>query len=292
MNRLHLFLAASALSLSTLMGSLANAAPTTFNKRADWQVAAGAPKTIDFSVNDSGSPISNPAADVLLSSLTLKGVTFLNVHSYMNQYLYTPNSTILRVNLPANTLSFGTDLRPLIDTSGTYTVKLSTGEVYTPAAGVIPLTNDFFGVVSTTPIEWIEVSLNTTYLVMDNFSFVAIDPVQQVGIDIVPGSTINPINLSSGGEIPVAILSTATFAATSVNPASVRFGLLGTEAAPIKYGFVDVNRDGRKDMVLLFRTRQTGIKCGATLAKLTGKTTTGTALAGSDKIKTVNCNCP
>src|SRR4029079_18154333 len=37
-----------------------------------------------------------------------------------------------------------------------------------------------------------------------------------VPIDIKPGSTTNPIKLSSTGKIPVAILSTSTFDATTV----------------------------------------------------------------------------
>src|SRR2546425_6632827 len=44
-----------------------------------------------------------------------------------------------------------------------------------------------------------------------------------VHIDIKPGSPVNPINLKSAGVIPVAILSSATFSARDVDPASVVF---------------------------------------------------------------------
>ena len=45
-----------------------------------------------------------------------------------------------------------------------------------------------------------------------------------VAIDIKPGSATNPINLDAPGKIPVAILSSATFDAASVDRATITFG--------------------------------------------------------------------
>src|SRR5262249_15362893 len=55
-------------------------------------------------------------------------------------------------------------------------------------------------------------------------------------IDIKPSPTVNPnnprpINPTATGVVPVAILSTAGFDATTVDPSTVRFGATGTEAA-------------------------------------------------------------
>jgi len=72
---------------------------------------------------------------------------------------------------------------------------------------------------------------NGDVLVAGGFDFVAalasaeiyiVGPcVIRVAIDIKPGSDPNSINLSSAGVVPVAILSSATFDATQVDPASV-----------------------------------------------------------------------
>ena len=112
-------------------------------------------------------------------------------------------------------------------------------------------------------------------------------------IDIKPGSNTNPINLRSKGVIPVAILSTASFDATSVDPASVCFGDAEdasqrdcTEAHG-KGHPEDVNGDGRLDLLLHFETQQTGIDPGDTQACLSGKTFVGVDVEGCDLITIV-----
>jgi hypothetical protein len=110
-----------------------------------------------------------------------------------------------------------------------------------------------------------------------------------VTIDIKPGSSPNSINPRNKGVIPVAILTTDAFEAAMVNPTTVRFGITGTEAAPNHYALEDVNGDGRADLVLQFPTQGTGIACGATSALLTGKTSGGMAVTGSDSIVTAGC---
>ena len=112
-------------------------------------------------------------------------------------------------------------------------------------------------------------------------------------VDIKPGSDTNPINLRSKGVIPVAILSTASFDATTVDPASVCFGDADdasqrdcTEAHGTGH-LEDVNGDGRLDLLLHFETQQTGIDPGDTQACLTGKTFTGVDIQGCDSVTTV-----
>ena len=110
-----------------------------------------------------------------------------------------------------------------------------------------------------------------------------------VGIDIKPGSFPNSINPKSKGKIPVAILTTNTFDATTVDPTTVLFGATGTEAALVQSAHEDVDLDGDTDMILHFNTQDTGIVCGATSASLTGETFGGQAINGSDSINTVEC---
>lgn len=110
-----------------------------------------------------------------------------------------------------------------------------------------------------------------------------------VDIDIKPGSYPNSINLKSKGVIQVAILTTDTLDATTVNSASVRFGATGTEAVPVHFALEDVDGDGDFDMILHFRTNETGIQCEDTFAFLVGATFSLQAIQGTDSIKTVGC---
>jgi probable HAF family extracellular repeat protein len=119
--------------------------------------------------------------------------------------------------------------------------------------------------------------------------FLATPQVIVVTIDIQPGSDPASINPKSNGKIPVAILTTDTFDATTVNAATVRFGKTGKEALPVQVAVEDVNGDGRPDLLLTFNIPATGITCGATSASLTGETQSRQAITGTDAIQTVRC---
>ena len=108
-----------------------------------------------------------------------------------------------------------------------------------------------------------------------------------VTIDITPGGFPNSINPAGRGVIPVAILTTGTFNAAIVDAATVRFG--PNSAPPSSFLLQDVDLDGDLDLVLQFRTQQTGIVCGMTSATLTGKTIDGMAITGTDSVNTVGC---
>jgi hypothetical protein len=111
-----------------------------------------------------------------------------------------------------------------------------------------------------------------------------------VTIDIKPGTFPNSINPKSKGVIPVAILTTATFDATLVDPLSGRFGPHGATEVHGQGHIEDVNQDGEPDLLLHFRTQEAGIQCGDTSASLTVKTVDGEPIQGSDMIMTVGCN--
>jgi hypothetical protein len=110
-----------------------------------------------------------------------------------------------------------------------------------------------------------------------------------VEIDIKPGSFPNSINPKSKGVIPVVILSTPTFNATTVDPLSVKFGLNNAVETHRRGHIEDVDHDGDLDMMLHFSTQEAGIQCGATQASLTGQTISGQAITGTDAIVTVGC---
>jgi len=111
----------------------------------------------------------------------------------------------------------------------------------------------------------------------------------EIDIDIKPGGYPNSINPFSRGEIPVAILTTEDFDAMTVDEDSVMFGPAEAEKRHQRAHVEDVDGDGDLDLLLHFRTQETGIACGDTEAHLTGETFFGQAINGSDSIKTVGC---
>jgi hypothetical protein len=105
-------------------------------------------------------------------------------------------------------------------------------------------------------------------------------------VDIKAGSDPNGINPNSRGVIPVAILSGPAFDAATVDPATVRFG--PDDAEPARRGRLeDVDDDGDDDLILHFRTQETGIALGDLDACLSGLTFDAEVVAGCDDIKTV-----
>jgi hypothetical protein len=74
----------------------------------------------------------------------------------------------------------------------------------------------------------------------------------EVEIDIKPGSDPNSINLKSKGLIPVAILTTPDFDASTVDPTTVEFA----GAPPVRSTLEDVDGDGDVDMLFHFKTQE------------------------------------
>ena len=113
--------------------------------------------------------------------------------------------------------------------------------------------------------------------------------ITEVEIDIRPFSRRNWIVPWARGFVPVAILGSTTFDALQVDLASIEFG--PGDARPIRWlvWVRDVNRDGFTDLVLLFRVRHTGIRCGDTQASMTGQTYLMERFEGTDSVRTVAC---
>jgi hypothetical protein len=113
-----------------------------------------------------------------------------------------------------------------------------------------------------------------------------------VAIDIKPGSWPNSINPDGKGVIPVAILTTSTdvgesvtFDATTVEALTVEFGPDGASAT--HSSLEDVDLDSDLDMILHFKTPETGIQAGDTEACLSGKTVDGRNFKGCDAVRAV-----
>ena len=118
----------------------------------------------------------------------------------------------------------------------------------------------------------------------------------QPAIDIEPGDSTNTINLKRDASVPVAILSTANFnATTQVDVNSLRFGKTGSEASLLvdkkgrpQVSFQDVNGDGRLDLVASFVTSATNLQVTDTQAILTGMLVSGPGFQSSGPVQVVN----
>jgi len=125
------------------------------------------------------------------------------------------------------------------------------------------------------------------------FDLATVSPlIEAATIDIKPGTIPNSINPGSPQNIPVAVLTTATFDATQIDPLTVVFGPGEAAESHGRSHIEDVDEDGDADLVLHFRVRESGIQCGDTEATLTGETFDGRPITGSDAIGTVPCPEP
>lgn len=116
------------------------------------------------------------------------------------------------------------------------------------------------------------------------------DVAQDVTIVITPGGNPNSINLRSRGTVPVAVLSTAAFNATRVDPMTVTLAespvKLKRNGTPMA-AFEDVDGDGRLDLVVHVDTQALRLDAADTEAVLVGRTLDGTDITGTDVVRII-----
>lgn len=105
----------------------------------------------------------------------------------------------------------------------------------------------------------------------------------KVLIDIKPLSCPSSINPNSRGKTPVAILTTGSFDASTVDPTSVMFA----GASPVKWALNDFDGDGDLDLVLKFKTQECSFELYNHYAYLTGETFGGDLIWGKGWVNIV-----
>jgi hypothetical protein len=115
-----------------------------------------------------------------------------------------------------------------------------------------------------------------------------ISTVMQVAIDIKPGSYPNCINNNGHGVIPVAILGSADFDVTQIDPGTVQLEGLqikttGKKNKPLAH-IEDVNQDGFRDLVVQIEDREGAFNESSSVARLTGMLLDGKSFEGADEI--------
>ena len=117
-------------------------------------------------------------------------------------------------------------------------------------------------------------------------------PVLAIEIDVKPGAFPNRINPRSRGLIPVAILGSAWFDVSDVDPSTLLFGpYSATPAHDLSKSGVfqdhmqDVDGDGFMDLVTHFWLQESGLGEADSEACLTGVTLSGMRFEGCDSVR-------
>ncbi len=119
-----------------------------------------------------------------------------------------------------------------------------------------------------------------------------------VAVDVKPGDRSNKINLSARGLLPVAVLTTDEFDASQFTPEmahlsdaniAMDMGCVGADA--VRWNYVDVNCDGRLDIVFFFRIRDLNLTTSSTAATLMAHGAYGATdihIIGTDSVRVKN----
>lgn len=163
--RKTILLVVTAVLVTALHATPSTGAVATFSDLSSWEAAAGgSPVTIDFETGDDAQPLAPLGGQQFYgaSGLTISSVHFSASdgyfvaanHGYQPAFIYGSTTShpaaYLEAAVPSGTTAVATILGSYVtyDPAPYFEVTLSSGESYTVGAG-------FFGVVSSTPLQWI-----------------------------------------------------------------------------------------------------------------------------------------
>lgn len=110
---------------------------------------------------------------------------------------------------------------------------------------------------------------------------------REAWIDVKPGSPRNRVRPARPGVVPVAIFGAEDLDAREVDQESLAFGPDGAPAAHAPEHLIDLDGDGREDLLVHFRMAASGIAAGDAEACVRGALLDGRPLRGCDAIETV-----
>jgi len=109
-----------------------------------------------------------------------------------------------------------------------------------------------------------------------------------VSIDVLPGDSANVVLPNKAGNLPVAVLSSADFDASTVDPDSLRFGL-GEATRTGDVEISDVDGQFGNDTTVRFPVQDSGIFCNDTEVSMYGETLAGSPITGTGSIDATQC---
>jgi len=125
-----------------------------------------------------------------------------------------------------------------------------------------------------------------TLVVTDNEGLTDFVTMSTVPIDVKPVSPDNPMNVGATGKVPVALLSTPSLDATTIDPTTLRLGTKGVPPAENGVHAEDVNGDGKADLMLQFVNQEIGLVNGMTSLCLRGALPDKRPFTSCDRIRT------
>jgi hypothetical protein len=190
----------------------------------------------------------HPGAEVYSGIMALSGSTINFYGGQMSAGSYTiAFSSVTNPEITVHGRNFAVNGQPLDPSATSFTLALGTYEVLTGFYDKgDPINLTFYGNIP--------INLATS--------------VQEVAINIKPGSYPNPLNIKDKGVLPVAVLGSEDFDVFNIDPASIRL----EGVAPIRSSYEDVatpvnndaevcectteGPDGYLDLTLKFKTQE------------------------------------
>ena len=105
----------------------------------------------------------------------------------------------------------------------------------------------------------------------------------KVGLDNEDDDEGGALNLHKGGATNIAILASAGYDVTNLDPATATLGPAAIHIAKAAF-FQDVNHDGKPDLILPFILRNSGIACNDTAFSVNGQTFSKQPFSGTQSL--------